>query len=240
MHTPLSVLQELVEAQAEDDGLWFNAETATEAYLQAALRRLHAAVEAMVSAPPEGVGLTQREVDAIYALRHAHEWVMHQPHGDNCFVSNHYEGDPGNRCNCGKDSAEQVIGEALLGYPEAMDDDGEPIEVHANSQQPVYQAPSLNEGRMQPAWVSVEERLPELGTECLVWCREAAPGFGPYAKVDTWEEQREAPVGWSSATIPIGPGWNESEFEDVLYWQPLTPPAALAPPHPAQAGGHEQ
>lgn len=36
----------MVQAQAEDEGLWFEAETATEANLQNALRRLHAAVEA--------------------------------------------------------------------------------------------------------------------------------------------------------------------------------------------------
>lgn len=36
---------QLVQAQAEDEGLWFQAETITEAYLQRALRRLHAAVE---------------------------------------------------------------------------------------------------------------------------------------------------------------------------------------------------
>lgn len=41
----MGVLLELVNEQAEDDGLWFIAATATEAYLQAALRRLHAAVE---------------------------------------------------------------------------------------------------------------------------------------------------------------------------------------------------
>lgn len=35
----------LVLRQAEDEGLWFQAETAAEAYLQAALRDLHAAVE---------------------------------------------------------------------------------------------------------------------------------------------------------------------------------------------------
>lgn len=35
----------LVHEQAEDEGLWFEAQTATEAYLQAALRELHAAVE---------------------------------------------------------------------------------------------------------------------------------------------------------------------------------------------------
>lgn len=38
------------------------------------------------------------------ALLHAQEWVSSAPHGDNCFVSDHYEGDPGDRCNCGKDS----------------------------------------------------------------------------------------------------------------------------------------
>lgn len=32
------------------------------------------------------------------------EHIRAMPHGDNCFVSNHYEADPGNRCNCGKDS----------------------------------------------------------------------------------------------------------------------------------------
>ena len=40
----------LIEHQANDDGLWFVARTASEAYLQAGLRRLHAAVEAVVRA----------------------------------------------------------------------------------------------------------------------------------------------------------------------------------------------
>ena len=41
MQNPLDVVLE----QAEDEGLWFIAETAPEAYLQIALRRLHAAIE---------------------------------------------------------------------------------------------------------------------------------------------------------------------------------------------------
>ena len=41
----LLVIRALVKAQAEDEGLWFIAETAPEAYLQSALRRLHAACE---------------------------------------------------------------------------------------------------------------------------------------------------------------------------------------------------
>ena len=36
----------IVLGQAEDAGLWFQARTAPEAYLQQELRRLHAAVEA--------------------------------------------------------------------------------------------------------------------------------------------------------------------------------------------------
>lgn len=41
----LAKLRQLVAQQAEDDGLWFNAATAPEAYLQQELRKLHAAVE---------------------------------------------------------------------------------------------------------------------------------------------------------------------------------------------------
>ena len=39
-------LLNLTEAQAQDDGLWFVAKTAPEAYLQQELRKLHAAIEA--------------------------------------------------------------------------------------------------------------------------------------------------------------------------------------------------
>ena len=42
---PVIKILETVLEQAEDDGLWFNAKYASEAYLQQELRRLHAAVE---------------------------------------------------------------------------------------------------------------------------------------------------------------------------------------------------
>jgi len=38
-------LYNLVDCQAEDEGLWFIAESAVEAYLQQELRKLHEAVE---------------------------------------------------------------------------------------------------------------------------------------------------------------------------------------------------
>jgi hypothetical protein len=44
----------LVAEQAENEGLWFQARTAPEAYLQQELRRLHTAVEAIW--PGEGEG----------------------------------------------------------------------------------------------------------------------------------------------------------------------------------------
>lgn len=40
-----AALRQLVAEQAEDDGLWFMAQTASEAYLQQALRTLHAVIE---------------------------------------------------------------------------------------------------------------------------------------------------------------------------------------------------
>lgn len=41
----LAKIQKVVDEQAEDEGLWFFAETAPEAYLMKELRRLHAVIE---------------------------------------------------------------------------------------------------------------------------------------------------------------------------------------------------
>ncbi len=41
----LEDIKKLVDEQAEDEGLWFKAETATEQYLQDALRALHQIIE---------------------------------------------------------------------------------------------------------------------------------------------------------------------------------------------------
>jgi hypothetical protein len=42
---PLENARLLCAKQAEDDGLWFQAETAPEAYLQQELRKLHKVIE---------------------------------------------------------------------------------------------------------------------------------------------------------------------------------------------------
>lgn len=42
-------------------------------------------------------------------LAAASNWISTGPHGDNCFVSDHHEGDPGNRCNCGKDALHEFL-----------------------------------------------------------------------------------------------------------------------------------
>lgn len=47
--------------------------------------------------------------DLLAALGHACDWIHDAPHGDNCHVSNQYEGDPGAGCNCGKDSIQKYI-----------------------------------------------------------------------------------------------------------------------------------
>ncbi len=38
-------VKKMVKEQAEDEGLWFEAQTASEAYLQQELRRLHRLIE---------------------------------------------------------------------------------------------------------------------------------------------------------------------------------------------------
>ncbi len=46
-------LAQLIEDQANDEGLWFCAETITEQILQTALRDLHAAVERALRQSPQ-------------------------------------------------------------------------------------------------------------------------------------------------------------------------------------------
>lgn len=50
----LSDIQAMVDAQAEDEGLWFQAMTAPEAYLQQELRKLHAIIECYTKPFREG------------------------------------------------------------------------------------------------------------------------------------------------------------------------------------------
>lgn len=45
LQAALSAIRSLVDAQAEDEGLWFAARTAPEGYLQQELRALHRCIE---------------------------------------------------------------------------------------------------------------------------------------------------------------------------------------------------
>ena len=70
----LSAVQTLVNWQAADEGLWFIARTAPEAYLQQELRRLHAAIEALATldrerVPSLDVERLRRALDNLYERR---------------------------------------------------------------------------------------------------------------------------------------------------------------------------
>jgi hypothetical protein len=70
-------LREIVDEQAEDEGLWFVAVTASEAYLQEELRRLHAAIEAALPRQDKP-GLTELRTlvaEGIEVIRLTREYV---------------------------------------------------------------------------------------------------------------------------------------------------------------------
>jgi hypothetical protein len=67
--------------------------------------------------PPAAPNPPPAPTNLLGLLKGAFDWIESAPHGDNCFVSDHYEGDPGNRCNCGKDSLLSAYEE--FGQPEA-------------------------------------------------------------------------------------------------------------------------
>ena len=56
---------EMVLQQAEDDGLWFIAQTAPEAYLQQELRKLHASVEQWFAMSRASDEARLRECEAV-------------------------------------------------------------------------------------------------------------------------------------------------------------------------------
>lgn len=85
------------------------------------------------------------------------------------------------------------------------------------------------EAVQRDAWIGVDERVPDVGQEVLVYGKspwEAAPSV----KVDRWDELHESPVSFSSATIYVGDGWTEHDSDEITHWMPLPPePIAAAP-----------
>lgn len=74
-------------------------------------------------------------------------------------------------------------------------------------------------------WIACSERMPPQGEDVLVWLSEPAFKGGPHVVFDCWDEQHEAPVSFSSATLPVGPGWDSGAyFEQISHWMPLPPP----------------
>jgi hypothetical protein len=72
---PIDGLQALVNEQAEDELLWFIAETMPEAYLQQELRRLHAAIEKRVAPPTDGDLISRKAaIEALDKMRESEEW----------------------------------------------------------------------------------------------------------------------------------------------------------------------
>jgi hypothetical protein len=75
------------------------------------------------------------------------------------------------------------------------------------------------------AWISVEEQTPPESTLVLVYTPSSE---WEMCALDTWNEQHEAPLSFSSATIPVGFGWDNHEWEEVTHWMPLPPAPGAA------------
>jgi hypothetical protein len=96
--------------------------------------------------------------------------------------------------------------------------------------------PAAPQPEAPSGWIACDERMPEAGVEVLVWLASPAFKGGSHVVMDTWDEQHEAPVAWSSATLPIGMGWDSgTDWERITHWMPLPAAPGAAPPQPADA-----
>lgn len=112
------------------EGPWFTHESLGYAVATVGTHRIAADTEPqadprfdigyIAAANPETIRALLEERDSLRdALTRAETWIETVPHGDNCFVSSHYEGDPGAGCNCGKQSVEAALFAALTQQEQA-------------------------------------------------------------------------------------------------------------------------
>lgn len=121
--------------------------------------------------------------------------------------------------------------EFWMGYstPPAAENGCAPVSLFSQDQveeivkQTIAASPAAAQG---DGWVKCSERLPEIGTDCFVYTVEK------FITQDCYDELHEAPVSFSSQTIPVGVGWLNHEFEEITHWMPALPPA----PDAAQEG----
>lgn len=66
-------------------------------------------------------------------------------------------------------------------------------------------------------WIACSERMPDVGTQCLVW----VTGQGGFCDIDIWDEQHEDPLGMGGPTVAIGVYWNSNDPDDITHWMPL-------------------
>jgi hypothetical protein len=70
-------------------------------------------IAARQSSNPADSALLAAAPELYGAAAHAQAWISDMPHGDNCYLSAHYDGDPGDQCNCGKESVLAALDAAL-------------------------------------------------------------------------------------------------------------------------------
>ena len=93
----LAHARRIVDKQAEDEGLWFEATTASEAYLQQGLRKLHAAIESeSAKAPMPPVG-NPHECGTTFSFLLG---PLAHPGNHRCVLARRHFGD--HLCGCGQ------------------------------------------------------------------------------------------------------------------------------------------
>jgi hypothetical protein len=130
------------------------------------------------------------------------QWISTAQHGDNCFVSDHYEGDPGNRCNCGKDSvleflesdaapasarpADLAFADAVA-YGTGILQGGKHVPYADFFIDPAGAQPDQRDSAAEAVWTSFDVALPPDNT-CIFWRQgeQTGSGFFYAEDVDQW------------------------------------------------------
>lgn len=217
----LETIRKMVEAQADDEGLWFAAKTAPEAYLQQELRKLHGLIEHLVNKEAGSPALSSEPLQKPVAWRWKREdggWAftysismkaMHEARGVNLEpLYSHPVGAEQTAKEAAYRERLEIAIEALRQVSEYSHHTGaeralRQVQSIADSAYKLIEAEPfksqhISEGKM-PGWQKIET-APKDGTEILVW----SSGSGYWPRMAVW---RDSYWALDSANLGIPTHW---------------------------------
>lgn len=167
------------------------------------------------------VAQDEREAKLAAAI----DFIRAMPHGDNCFVSDHYEGDPGSKCNCSKDSLLDWLEEDSAATPaQDKQDTADKLPTYVIVHRPGL-VPDRKGGFHDKKYVEnmlreLYEIYPDCVCDVITMPSDCYPESGR-TWIDMYGDKRRKPLPeYKSTPLPAG-SQDKQDAVDAAIWKPV-------------------